>query len=73
MVLLERRRGRRSGPPRQDLVRRGLLDEFWKRERWRTLGFASVDDFQQGLMEPYFAAMDPDDLLRMAWSCNAAT
>ncbi len=45
----------------------GFSTEFWKREHWRTLGFASVDDFQQGFMEPYFAAMDPNDLLRMAW------
>ncbi len=45
----------------------GFSTEFWKREHWRTLGFASVDDFQQSFMEPYFAAMDPNDLLRMAW------
>lgn len=45
----------------------GFSTEFWKREHWRTLGFSSSDDFQVGFMEAYFGAMDPNDLLAMAW------
>lgn len=45
----------------------GLSTEFWKQEQWRTLGFASADDFQIGFIEAYFGPMDPNDLLCMAW------
>jgi homoserine O-acetyltransferase len=45
----------------------GFSTEFWKTEQWRQLGFASADDFQVGFMEAYFGAMDPNDLLCMAW------
>lgn len=44
----------------------GFLTEFSKREHWRTLGFESADGFQTVFMEPYFQAMDPNDLLTMA-------
>jgi homoserine O-acetyltransferase len=45
----------------------GFSTEFWKQEHWRTLGFASVDDFQVGFVDAYFQPMDPNDLLCMAW------
>ena len=45
----------------------GLSTEFWKREQWRPLGFASADDFQVGFVDAYFEPMDPNDLLCMAW------
>lgn len=45
----------------------GWSTEFFKQEVWRTLGFASPDDFIAGFMEAYFLPMDPNDLLCMAW------
>lgn len=45
----------------------GFSTEFWKTEQWRPLGFDSLEAFQTGFMEPYFEAMDPNDLLAMAW------
>ena len=45
----------------------GFSTEFWKREQWRPLGFASADDFQIGFVDAYFQPMDPNDLLCMAW------
>jgi homoserine O-acetyltransferase/O-succinyltransferase len=45
----------------------GWSTEFYKREMWRTLGFASVEAFLVDFMEDYFLPMDPNDLLCMAW------
>ena len=45
----------------------GFSTEFWKKEQWRPLGFASADDFQVGFVDAYFEVMDPNDLLCMAW------
>jgi len=45
----------------------GFSTEFWKNEEWRPLGFASAEDFQVGFVGAYFAPMDPNALLRMAW------
>jgi homoserine O-acetyltransferase/O-succinyltransferase len=45
----------------------GFSTEFWKTEQWRALGFETWEAFQEGFMEPYFTAMDPNDLLTMAW------
>lgn len=45
----------------------GFSTEFFRREEWRGLGFASVEDFQVGFMQAYFGVMDPNDLLTMAW------
>jgi homoserine O-acetyltransferase/O-succinyltransferase len=45
----------------------GFSTEFWKREQWRALGFASADDFQVGFVDAYFEPMDPNDLLCIAW------
>lgn len=45
----------------------GFSTEFWKQEKWAALGFASKEDFLTNFLEPYFTAMDPNDLLCMAW------
>ena len=45
----------------------GFSTEFFKTEHWRGVGFDSREAFQTGLMEAYFGAMDPNDLLTMAW------
>ena len=45
----------------------GWSTEFFKKETWRRLDFKSLEDFITGFMEPYFTAMDPNDLLCMAW------
>ncbi|MFP5022247.1 alpha/beta fold hydrolase [Pseudonocardia phyllosphaerae] len=45
----------------------GFSTEWWKQELWRGLGFGSKEEFLTGFLEPYFTAMDPNDLLCMAW------
>jgi homoserine O-acetyltransferase len=45
----------------------GFSTEFWKQEVWRGLEFESKEAFLDGFLEPYFTAMDPNDLLTMAW------
>lgn len=45
----------------------GWSTEFYKQERWRDLGFASMQDFLTGFMFGYFGVMDPNNLLCMAW------
>lgn len=45
----------------------GFSTEFWKQEKWAALGFASKEDFLTNFLEPYFTAMDPNDLLCNAW------
>jgi homoserine O-acetyltransferase len=45
----------------------GFSTEFWKQEVWRALEFESKEAFLAGFLEPYFTAMDPNDLLAMAW------
>jgi homoserine O-acetyltransferase/O-succinyltransferase len=45
----------------------GFSTEFWKQETWRHLDFGSKEAFLTEFLEPYFAAMDPNDLLAMAW------
>jgi len=45
----------------------GFSTEFWKQEKWSALGFASKEEFLTGFLEPYFTAMDPNNLLTMAW------
>ncbi|SDF96485.1 alpha/beta fold hydrolase [Pseudonocardia oroxyli] len=45
----------------------GFSTEFWKQEVWRALDFDSKEAFLAGFLEPYFTAMDPNDLLCMAW------
>ena len=45
----------------------GLSTEWWKQEVWRGLEFTSKEQFLTEFLEPYFTAMDPNDLLTMAW------
>jgi homoserine O-acetyltransferase len=50
----------------------GLSTEFWKTRFWSNiqledLTFSTMAEFQTNLMESVFCAMDPNDLLTMAW------
>lgn len=45
----------------------GLPTEWWKRERWRPLGFASAEDFRAGFVDTYFSVLDPNSLLAQGW------
>lgn len=45
----------------------GWSTEFFSQERYKDLGFSSVPDFVDNFMTGYFGAMDPNDLLTMAW------
>lgn len=45
----------------------GWSTEFYKQEGYKPIGFESVEAFKTGFMEPFFTAMDPNDLLCMAW------
>ena len=45
----------------------GFSTEFFKTAHHASLGFPSYQDFMTGFLEPYFGAMDPNDLLAMAW------
>ena len=45
----------------------GWSTEFFQRGRHKALGFASVDEFINNFMMGYFAPMDPNALLAMAW------
>ncbi|MGH3470944.1 MAG: alpha/beta fold hydrolase, partial [Nocardioidaceae bacterium] len=45
----------------------GFSTEFWKQEGWRALDFDSREAFLAGFVEPYFTAMDPNDLMTQSW------
>jgi homoserine O-acetyltransferase len=45
----------------------GWSTEFFQQNRHNALGFSSLDDFIINFMNGYFSAMDPNDLLCMAW------
>jgi homoserine O-acetyltransferase len=45
----------------------GWSTEFFQENRHKALGFSSLDDFIINFMYAYFAPMDPNDLLCMAW------
>ncbi len=45
----------------------GWSTEFYQRERHKAFGFSSLDDFLINFMGAYFAPMDPNALLCMAW------
>jgi homoserine O-acetyltransferase/O-succinyltransferase len=45
----------------------GWSTEFFRENRHKGLGFSSLDDFIINFMYGYFSAMDPNDLLCMAW------
>ncbi|MGH3563135.1 MAG: alpha/beta fold hydrolase [Mycobacterium sp.] len=46
----------------------GFSTEFWKQQVWRALEFDSREAFLTGFLEPYFTAMDPNDLLTQSWA-----
>jgi homoserine O-acetyltransferase/O-succinyltransferase len=45
----------------------GWSPAFFSRERFRALGFSSLEDFTTNFMNAYFGSMDPNDLLCTAW------
>lgn len=45
----------------------GWSTEFFREGRHKTLGFDSMQSFVDTFMTGYFAPMDPNDLLAMAW------
>jgi homoserine O-acetyltransferase len=45
----------------------GWSTQFFQENRYKTLGFSSIDDFIINFMYGYFSSMDPNDLLCMAW------
>ena len=45
----------------------GWSTEFYQQEFWRNFEFESAAAFQEGFMEAFFTAMDPNALLCMAW------
>jgi homoserine O-acetyltransferase/O-succinyltransferase len=45
----------------------GWSTHFFQENRHKALGFSSMDDFIINFMYAYFAPMDPNDLLCMAW------
>lgn len=50
----------------------GFSTEALKLEKWRELGFNSIDDFMVGFLEAYFLPMDPNDLMTLAWKWQRA-
>jgi homoserine O-acetyltransferase len=50
----------------------GFSTEFWKQEVWRALGFEGRDSFLSGFLVPYFAAMDPNNLLTQLRAAGGA-
>lgn len=44
----------------------GFSTEALKQEKWRELGFNSIDDFMVGFLEDYFIPMDPNNLRTLA-------
>ncbi|WP_085314542.1 alpha/beta fold hydrolase [Derxia lacustris] len=45
----------------------GWSTEFFRAGRYKAFGFDSMQAFVDGFMTGYFAPMDPNDLLAMAW------
>ncbi len=50
----------------------GTSTELWREEAWRDAGFSSLDDFLHRLWDEWFLAMDPNDLVCMAWKWKHA-
>ena len=48
----------------------GWSTEFYQQGRPAALGFPTADAFVDNFMAGYFAPMDPNDLLCMAWKCQ---
>eukprot|EP00756_Hemistasia_phaeocysticola_P036196 Hpha_TRINITY_DN16627_c0_g7::TRINITY_DN16627_c0_g7_i1::g.180398::m.180398/K00641/metX; homoserine O-acetyltransferase len=71
--------GRYQSPPKQGLrsVGRvyagwGLSQPFYREERWRGLGFNSLEDFLVGFWEGFFLQRDANNLLAMLWTWQHA-
>jgi len=45
----------------------GYSTEMFKKELWREIGFSSSEEFCEGFTQAYFAPMDPNNLLCLAW------
>lgn len=45
----------------------GFSTEFYQQDRHKQLGFSSIDDYIFNFLGAYFAPMDPNGLLCMAW------
>jgi len=50
----------------------GFSPEWLKQEKWRALGFSSIEDFQVNFMDACFTPMDPLDLQNNAWKWQRA-
>lgn len=50
----------------------GWSPEWLKQEKWRALGFSSIEDFQVNFMDAFFIPMDPLDLQNNAWKWQHA-
>jgi homoserine O-acetyltransferase/O-succinyltransferase len=50
----------------------GWSPDFFRTGRHKAMGFESVPDFVERFMVAYFAPMDPNDLLCMAWKWQRA-
>jgi len=45
----------------------GWSTEFFRQDRYKALGFSSMEDFIINFMFGYFSVMDPNNLLCQAW------
>jgi homoserine O-acetyltransferase/O-succinyltransferase len=45
----------------------GFSIGFFQQERYKNLGFSTLEDFRVGFTQGYFLPMDPNNLLCMAW------
>ena len=43
----------------------GVCPQFYKQEIWRSLGFETLDAFNEGFWQTWFGSMDPNNLLCM--------
>jgi len=50
----------------------GLSQPFYKQEKWRQLGFFSLEDFLVGFWEGFFLKRDANNLLAMLWTWQNA-
>jgi homoserine O-acetyltransferase len=46
----------------------GFSQPFYKQERWKQLGFTSLEDFLVGFWEAFFLKRDPRNLLALIWT-----
>lgn len=50
----------------------GMSQPFYKQEKWRELGFNSLEDFFVGFWEGFFLQRDANNLLSMLWTWQHA-